>query len=168
MLTTLITQHTLICMYDVVKFFTGNCDLVHPCHRFVTVWQFPVVELVGQAGVHGRELVHSQVDLVEAFPVPVQQQPRGSAGDRRGVCGRGQASKVHPLAAQALVGARLDGEGTRLEAADDVHIRLPKGPGVTVLLPNAQEGPEFGSYARFFKDFSNCCVSCVREGCTHQ
>lgn len=143
-------------------------DLMHSRHRFVTVRQFPVVEFVEQARVHSWELLHGQVNLLEAFPVPVQQQPRGPAGDGRGVGGRGQLGEVHPLAPQALVRAQRDGEGTGLQTADDVHVRLPESPGVAVLLPDAQEGPEFRSYAGFFKNFSNCCVSCVNKRCTNQ
>lgn len=125
------------------NFYTCKYDLVHSRHHFVTVWQFPVIEFVEQARVNSWELVHGQVNLLEAFPVPVQQQPRGPAGDGRGVGGLGQVGEVHPLAPQALVRAQLDGEGARLQAADDVHVRLPESPGVAVLLPNAQEGPEF-------------------------
>lgn len=73
-----------------------------------------MVEFIEQARVNGRELLHGQVDLVEALPVPVEQQPRSSAGDGRGVGGLDQVSEVHPLAAQALVRAQLDGEGPRL------------------------------------------------------
>lgn len=127
-----------------------------------------MVEFVEQARVHSWELLHGQVNLLEAFPVPVQQQPRGPAGDGRGVGGRGQLGEVHPLAPQALVRAQRDGEGTGLQTADDVHVRLPESPGVAVLLPDAQEGPEFRLYASFFKNFSNCCVSCVNKRCTNQ
>lgn len=149
-------------------FYMCKYDLMHSRHRFVTVRQFPVVEFVEQARVHSWELLHGQVNLLEAFPVPVQQQPRGPAGDGRGVGGRGQLGEVHPLAPQALVRAQRDGEGTGLQTADDVHVRLPESPGVAVLLPDAQEGPEFRSYASFFKNFSNCCVSCMNKRCTNQ
>lgn len=32
-----------------------------------------------------------------------------------------------------------------------------------VLLPNTQEGSEFGFYTSLFKNFSNCCISYIKE-----
>lgn len=140
-----------------------NTSSLRCCRRLVTARQVPVVELVGQAWGHGRELLRRQVDLVEPFPVPVEQQPRHPARDGRGVAGRGQLGEVAPLAPQALVRAAGDGEGARRQAAHGVHVRLAEGRGAGVLLPEAQQGPEFRSDARLLKNFSNRCVSCVRD-----
>lgn len=73
-----------------------------------------MIEFVEQARVNSWELVHGQVNLLEAFPVPIEQQPRSPAGDGRGVGGLGQVGEVHPLTPQALVRTQLDGEGTGL------------------------------------------------------
>lgn len=118
------TWHALVSMCTHSRLHTGTWELtplLSLC-SFVTVRQFPVVEFVEQARVHSRERVRGQVDLVEAFPVPIQQQPSGPAGDGRGVGAGGQGGQVHPLAPQALVRAQLDGEGARLQAADEVHV----------------------------------------------
>lgn len=143
-------------------------NLVQPCHRVVTVWQFPVIEFVEQACVNRRKFLGRQIDLVKPFSGPVEQQPRSSAGDGGGVLGAGQLRERHPLAPQALVRAETDGERARPEAADDVHVRLPESPRLGVLLPDAQDRPEFGLDTSLLKNFSDCRVSCTTHRCAGQ
>lgn len=107
------------------------------CHISVGLGQLPVVELVEQACVDSWELPHGYVNPIKPFPVPEQQELGHVAGDGRGVFRPGQLLQVHPLAAEALALAEADAEGGGLHAADDVHVRLPEGSGVLVLLPDA-------------------------------
>lgn len=150
------------------KFKHVNMNLVQPCHRFVTVWQFPVIEFIEQACVNRRKLLRRQIDLVKPFSGPVEQQPSSSAGDGGGVFGAGQRSELHPLAPQALVLAETDGARARPEAADDVHVRLPESPRLGVLLPDGQDRPEFGLDARLLKNLSDCGVSYTAHRCADQ
>lgn len=143
-------------------------NLVQPCHRFVTVWQFPVIEFIEQACVNRRKFLRRQIDLVKPFPGPVEQQPSGSAGDGGGVFGAGQLSERHPLAPQALVLAEADGERARPEAADEVHVGLPEGPGLGVLLPDAQDRPELGLDTGLLQNLSDGRVSCATHRCADQ
>lgn len=143
-------------------------NLVQPCHRFVPVWQFPVIEFIEQACVNRRKFLRRQIDLVKPFPGPVEQQPSSSAGDGGGVLGAGQLSERHPLAPQAFVLADTDGERPRPQAADDVHVRLPERPRVGVLLPDAQDRPEFGLDTSLLENLSDCCVSYVTHRCADQ
>lgn len=58
-----------------------------------------VVELVEQAGVDGRDLLHAEVDVLEAALQAQQQQPGHPGRDGRGVAGAGQLGQGQPLAA---------------------------------------------------------------------
>lgn len=112
------------------------------CHVSVGLGQFPVVEFVEQACVDSWELPHGYVNPTKPFPVPVQQELGHVAGDGSGVFRPGQLLQVHPLTAEALVLAEADVEGGGLHAADDVHVRLPEGSRLFVLLPDAKDGLE--------------------------
>lgn len=101
-----------------------------------------MVELVEHPRVDGGQLLHGEVDVVEAALQAVQQQPGHSGGDGRGVVGPGQLGQVQPLAAQTLLRAEVDVVAERAEAADDVQVRHPEGSGVVVLLPHAEQRPE--------------------------
>lgn len=57
-----------------------------------------VVELVEHPRVHGGDLLHAQVDGVEAALQPVEQEPGHPRGDGRGVGGLRQPGQVQPLA----------------------------------------------------------------------
>lgn len=115
MSSTLIIWHSLIHVYNLLTNFKHvNMNLIQPCHRFVPVGQFPVIEFIEQACVNRRKFFGGQVDLVKAFPGPVQQQPSSSAGDGGGVFGPGQLGEPHPLTPQAFVLAETDGEGPGL------------------------------------------------------
>lgn len=116
-----------------------------------------MVQLVEHPGVDGGQLLHGQVDPVEAPLQAVQQKPGHARGDGRGVAGPGQLGQLQPLAAQALLGAEVDVVGERAESADDVHVRHAEGAGVVVLLPDAEQRSELGANAGFLEDFTNGC-----------
>lgn len=114
-----------------------------------------MVELVEHPGVDGGQLLHGQVDGVEASLQAVEQELGHARGDGRGVTGGGQLSELQPLAAQTLLSAEVDVVGERAESADDVHVRHAEGSGVIVLLPDAEQGPELRADAGFLKDLAN-------------
>lgn len=104
--------------------------------------ELSVVQLVKHPRVNGGQLLHGEVDLVKAVLQTMQQQPGDAGGDGRGAAGLGQLAHVQPLAAQTLVGAEVDVVGDRAQPADDIHVRHAEGPGVLVLLPDAEQGSE--------------------------
>lgn len=114
-----------------------------------------MVQLVELPGVHGRQLLHGQVDLVEAALQAAEQQPGHARRDGRGLAGHGQLGEVHPLAAQTLLRAEVDVVGEGAEPADDVHVRRAEGAGVVVLLPDAEQRSELGANAGFLEDFAD-------------
>lgn len=120
------------------------------------LWELSVVKLVEHSGVDGRHFLHGEVDVVEAVPESVEEQAGDAAGDGGGGGGLGQLGQVEPLAAQALLGAEVDVIGQGAQAADDVHIRHAEGTRVVVLLPDAQEGTEFGSHSSFLEHLTDC------------
>lgn len=124
---------------------------------FGDLWKRPVVELVEHAGVHSRNLLHAEVDGVEAAFQAVEQELGHPRGDGRGVARLGQLGQVQPLAAQTLVDAEVDVVGQGAESADDVHVRHAEGAGVVVLLPDAEQRPELGAHAGFLKDLADRC-----------
>lgn len=114
-----------------------------------------MVQLIKHPRVDGWELLHGEVDLVEAPRHAAEQQPGYARGDGRGLVGLGQLCEVQPLAAQTLLRAEVDVVGERAESADDVHVRHPEGAGVVVLLPDAEQRPELRADAGFLEDFTN-------------
>lgn len=114
-----------------------------------------MVQLVKHPRVDGRELLHSEVDVVEALLQAVKQEPGYARGDGRGLAGLGQLGEVQPLAAQTLLSAEVDVVGEGAESADDVHVRHAEGAGVVVLLPDAEQRSELGANAGFLQDFTN-------------
>lgn len=114
-----------------------------------------MVQLVKHPRVHGRKLLHAEVDLVEAFLQAVKQKLGYARGDGRGVVGLGQLGQVKPLAAQTLLSAEIDVVGERAESADDVHVRHAEGSRVVVLLPDAEQRSELRANAGFLEDFTN-------------
>lgn len=114
----------------------------------------PVVQLVKHPWVHGRQLLHGEVDVVEAALEPVKQKPGHARRYGRGVAGLGQLGEVQPLAAQTLLSAEVDVVGERAQSADDVHVRHAEGAGVIVLLSNAEQGSELRADAGFLKHFT--------------
>lgn len=117
--------------------------------------KLPVVELVKHPRVDSRNLLHAEVDGVEASLQAVQQEPGHPRGDGRGVPRLGQLGQVQPLAVQTLLDAEVDVVGQGAEAADDVHIRHAEGAGVVVLLPDAEQRPELGVHAGFLEDLAD-------------
>lgn len=101
-----------------------------------------MVQLVKHPRVDGGELLHGEVDVVEAPLQAVKQKPGYARGDGRGGAGLGQLGEVQPLAAQTLLSAEVDVVGERAESADDVHVRHAEGAGVVVLLPDAEQRSE--------------------------
>lgn len=122
---------------------------------FGDLWKRPVVELVKHPRVHSRNLLHAEVDGVEAAFQAVEQELGHPRGDGRGVAGLGQLGQVQPLTAQTLLDAEVDVVGQRAESADDVHVRHAEGAGVVVLLPDAEQRPELGAHAGFLKDLTD-------------
>lgn len=114
-----------------------------------------MVELVKHPRVHGRKLLHAEVDLVEAFLQAVEQELGHAGGDGRRVVGLGQLGEVQPLAAQTLLSAEVDVVAEWAESADDVHVRHAEGSGVVMLLPDAEQRPELRANAGFLEDFAN-------------
>lgn len=114
-----------------------------------------MVQLVEHARVDGRQLLHGEVDGVEAPLQAVEQQPSYAGGDGRGVASSGQLAEWQPLAAQALLSAEVDLVRERAQSADDVHVRHAEGTGVVVLLPDAEQGSELRVNAGLLKDFPN-------------
>lgn len=114
-----------------------------------------VVQLVKHPGVDSRQLLHAEVDLVEAALQAVKQKPGHTRGDGRGVVGLGQLGEVQPLAAQALLSAEVDVVGERAESADDVHVRHAEGAGVVVLLPDAEQRSELRANSGFLEDLTH-------------
>lgn len=114
-----------------------------------------MVELVEHPRVDSRNLLHAEVDGVEASLQAVQQEPGHPRGDGRGVRGLGQLGQVQPLAAHTLLDAEVDVVGQGAESADDVHVRHAEGAGVVVLLPDAEQRPELGAHAGFLIDLPN-------------
>lgn len=117
--------------------------------------ELAVVELVEHPGVHGGDLLHAQVDGVEASLQPVEQEPGHPGGDGRGVGGLRQPGQVQPLAAETLPDAEVDVVGEGAEPADQVHVGHAEGAGVVVLLPDAEQGPELGAYAGLLEDLAD-------------
>lgn len=118
--------------------------------------KLPVVELVEHPRVHSRDLLHAEVDGVEASLQAVEQQLGHPRGDGRSVAHLGQLGQVQPLAAQTLLDAEVDVVGQGAESADDVHVRHAEGAGVVVLLPDAEQRPELGAHAGFLEDLADC------------
>lgn len=114
-----------------------------------------MVQLVKHPRVDGRELLHAEVDPVEAVLQAVKQESGYASGDGCGVVGFGQLAEVQPLAAQTLLGAEVDLVGEWTQSADDVHVRHAEGAGVVVLLPDAEQRSELGADAGFLKHFPN-------------
>lgn len=112
-----------------------------------------MVQLVEHPRVDGRQLLHGQVDVVEASLQAVEEEAGHARRDGRGLLGAGQLGQVQPLAAQALLRAEVDVVGERLQSADDVHVRHAEGAGVVVLLPDAEQGSELGADPRLLEDF---------------
>lgn len=121
--------------------------------RVGVVRELPVVQLVEHPRVDGRQLLHGQVDVVEAPLQAMQEQPGHPGRDGRGVVGAGQLAQLQPLAPQALLRAEVDVVAERAEAADDVHVGHAEGARVVVLLPDAEQGPELGADPRLLEDF---------------
>lgn len=114
-----------------------------------------MVQLVKHPRVDSGELLHGEVDLVEALLQAVKQKPGYARGDGRGLVGLGQLGEVQPLAAQTLLSAEVDVVGEGAESADDVHVRHAEGAGVAVLLPDAEQRSELRANAGFLEDFTN-------------
>lgn len=118
-------------------------------------WKLPVVELVENPRVHSWNLLHAEVNGVEASLQPVEQQLGHPRGDGRGVARLGQLGQVQPLATQTLLDAEVDVVGQGTEPADDVHVRQAEGAGVVVLLPDAEHWPELSAHAGFLEDLTD-------------
>lgn len=116
-----------------------------------------MVELVEQSGVDGRQLLHGEVDVVEAVPQAVQEELGEAAGDGGCVAGARQLRQLQPLAAQALLCAEVDVVGQGAQAADEVHVGHAESARVVVLLPDTQEGAEFCADSRLLKNFAYGC-----------
>lgn len=114
-----------------------------------------MVELVKHPRVHSRNLLHAEVDGVEAAFQAVEQELGHPRGDGRGLAGLGQLGQLQPLTAQTLLDAEVDVVGQRAESADDVHVRHAERAGVVVLLPDAEQRPELGAHAGFLKDLTD-------------
>lgn len=114
-----------------------------------------MVQLVEHPRVNGGELLHAEVDLVEALLQAEEQQPGDAGGDGGGAAGPGQLAELQPLAAQTLLSAEVDVVGERAQAADDVHVRHAEGAGMVVLLPDAEQRPEFRPNARLLQHFTD-------------
>lgn len=112
-----------------------------------------MVQLVEHPRVDRRQLLHGQVDVVEASLQAAEEQPGHPRRDGRGVVGAGELGQLQPLTAQALLRAEVDVVGERAEAADDVHVGHAEGAGVVVLLPDAEQGPELGADPGLLEDF---------------
>lgn len=114
-----------------------------------------MVELVKHPRVHRGNLLHAEVDGVEASLQAVEEEPGHPRGDGRGVAGLGQRGEVQPLAAQTLLDAEVDVVGQGAESADDVHVRHAEGTGVVVLLPDAEQRPELRAHPGFLEDLAD-------------
>lgn len=114
-----------------------------------------MVQLVKHPRVDGRQLLHGEVDVVEAALQAVKQKPGDAGGDGRGGAGLGQLGQVQPLAAQTLLSAEVDVVGERAESADDVHVRHAEGAGVVVLLPDAEQRSELGADTGLLEDLTD-------------
>ena len=114
-----------------------------------------MVQLVEHPRINSRQLLHGEVDVVEAALQAVQQQPGDAGRDGGGAAGPGQLSQGQPLTAQTLLPAEVDVVGERAQPADHVHVRHAEGAGVVVLLPDAEQRSELGVNAGLLKHFTN-------------
>lgn len=105
---------------------------------FVRRGQLPVIQLIEQPRVDSWHLLHGEVNLVEPFPVAIEEEFGYPAGDGRGSVGLCQLRQLHPLTPKALLGAEVDVIGQGPEPADEVHVRHAEGSRVLMLLPHAQ------------------------------
>lgn len=81
-----------------------------------------MVELIKHPRINSRELLHGEVDVLEASLQAVKKEPGDARGDGRGVAGLGQLCEVQPLTAQTLLSAEVDVVGEWAQSADDVHV----------------------------------------------